>query len=69
MIEANTGSNEPQRQRSLDEIIDNMPTPTDVAGTFALFLALEGKAMEDGQSTPEQSAAALRAVFGTDQAV
>ena len=55
------GTKEPRTTR---EIIDGMPTPTDAAGTFALFAALELEAMEQGRSTPVESAQVLRDVFG-----
>jgi len=58
---------EPGKPRTMREIIDGMPTPTGVAGTFALFLALEGEAIEQGRSTPEESTEVLRELFQPDQ--
>lgn len=57
----------PLGSRTIQEIIDNMPTPRDEAGIFTLFLALEGKAMEEGRTTPEQASETLRRTFGNPE--
>jgi hypothetical protein len=48
---------------SLRQVLDKMPTPRDLDSVFALFLAVEGVAMEDGRSTYEESRDRLIAVF------
>jgi hypothetical protein len=56
-----------KKTRTTREIIDGMPTPANNADTFALFAALELEAMENGKSTPKESAELLREVFHPEQ--
>jgi hypothetical protein len=48
---------------SLRQVLDKMPTPRDLDSVFALFLAVEGVAMEDGRSNYKESRDRLIAVF------
>jgi hypothetical protein len=58
---------EPQEARTTRQIIEGMPTPRTAGGIFALFVALEGAALEQGLTTPEESAAHLRETFRPEQ--
>ena len=49
------------------QILEEMPTPTDLGGVFALFLANEARAMDEGISTPTESHKRLKAVFAAPE--